>query len=141
MFRCTSELQDFIKSSNRPIGLIGQISDIVKKDSSFILEVAVNERGSPLDASISEISIDSLQFQEFKKHINDDLTYNEVAFVIHVKKVGKSHITGKDELNEDYIHFEGDIIDYYIFIIKTEPIFFIQQHEISEAENISSLPT
>lgn len=114
MFRYTSELQDFIKSSNRPVALIGRITDIVKKDSLYILEIAVNQRGSPLDAAISEIRIDSLRLQELKKHITDDFS-KETAFVIQVKKIGKSRPTDEDESDWEYIHFEGEMIDYYIF--------------------------
>ena len=115
----TYQIEDSIRSSGKPISIIGQISDIVRKDSNMIFTIKgyFSEK-----KCISEIMVTSEQFNDFFKSIKPKNDYATYCFIIHLNKISsKSLLTikteGEDQLdynfNKQILLASGKLINIY----------------------------
>lgn len=124
-------LQESIESDQRPISFIGEIKDVIKKDSSYILKV-VNTNSKSSKNYIAEISVSATTFQAIKSKLDPKET-NEGCFIFHVIKVSshlpilKSEIESNGDnvedassyltldFDESLVKLQGKLVTYFLY--------------------------
>ncbi len=127
----TYSLQETFENSSRPISFMGEVKDIVKRDSTYILKVA----GLIYQSNkyfIAEISVNSAIFQELKFKL-DPKERNEGCFIFQVSKISSFQLGVKSEIKQDgttvedassyivldldetLIKFQGNLVTYFIY--------------------------
>lgn len=125
----TFYLQETFENTHRPISFIGEIKDIVKKDSIYLLKVSSSNSHKDF---IAEISINATMFQELKSKL-DPTEENEGCFIFQVTKISshlpvlKSEIEASGDNVEDassyltldfdemVIKFQGKLVAYFLY--------------------------
>lgn len=127
----TYKLQETIENNSKVISFTGNIYDIIKKNSFYILKVT---NSNPLAFKIfnAEISVSLLLFQELKVQL-DSKRSNEACFLLSVHKIISNtpildsdvHSNGESDedatsyltLNSDQtlIVLRGSLINYYVY--------------------------
>ena len=124
-------LQELFESGNRPISFIGDIRDIIIKDSGYVLKLS-NYSTTNYKTCIAEVSLSNITFLELKKQLkigNDETG----CFIFKVNRVSshfpmlstevesdgpnvedaRSYLTY--DFNDMLIKIEGVLIDYYLY--------------------------
>lgn len=127
----TYSLQESLESDSRPISFIGEIKDVIKRDSLFILKV-VNTNSQSSKKFISEISVSANIFQAIKSKL-DAKENNEGCFIFQVTKVSshlpilKSEIESNGgnvedassyltlDFDESLVKIQGKLITYFLY--------------------------
>lgn len=127
----TYVLQDVAESNSRPISFIGEIKDIIRKDSLYVLKV-VNTNYAARKNLIAEITVAASQFENIKLKISPE-KYNEGCFIFKAQKIssyipilsseiepdGQNVDDASSNLTLDFdlslIKFEGKLVKYFIF--------------------------
>jgi hypothetical protein len=134
----TYSLQESFKSEAKPISFIGEIKDIIKKDSTYILKV-MNTSSQSSKNFIAEISVTANMFQSMKSKLDPNET-NEGCFIFKPTSIRSSSLlkidsevsTDEDaqtvddananassELTYDssniIVFFKGDMINFYLY--------------------------
>lgn len=115
----TYQIEDSIHSSGKPISIIGQISDIVRKDSNMIFTIKgyFSEK-----KCISEILVTSEQFNDFFKITKPQNDYATYCFIINLNKISSKSLLsikaeGEDQLdynfNKQILLASGKLINMY----------------------------
>ena len=134
----TYSIQELFETGARPISFIGVIKDIIKKDSTYILNV-VGSNSQSNKTFIAEISVNTTMFQELKSklHRAED---NEGCFIFiptRIKSSSKLAISSyvshdfdaetveeandnaSSELTYDFgdvlLFFKGKMINFYLY--------------------------
>lgn len=137
----TYQLQNILDSGDRVIAFTGNITDIIRKDSNFILKVT--SEGHLNKNCFADIYISQSAFRELEKNLFSK-TYEETGcFIIKNTKLKKlrtltidSEVQGDDQIyedNEDYVSrdalfsqityslegkifiFRGELVDFYLY--------------------------
>lgn len=127
----TYSLQESIESDQRPISFIGEIKDVIKKDSLYILKV-VNTNSQSSKNYIAEISVSATTFQTIKSKL-DPTESNEGCFIFQVTKVSshlpilKSEIESNGDnvedassyltldFDESLVKLQGKLLTYFLY--------------------------
>jgi len=127
----TYSLQELSESTQRPISFIGEIKDIIKKDSSYILKV-VNTNSESSKNFVAEISVNTNMFQTIKSKLDPNES-NEGCFIFQVIKISshlpilKSEIesNGEDmedassyltlDFDESLVKLQGKLITFFMY--------------------------
>ena len=127
----TFYLQELFENSSRPISFIGEIKDIIKKDSNYILKV-MNSNSLSYKRFNAEISVAPSMFQELKSQLQLKTDY-QGCFIFQVKKISSSQPILNSEIDsngdnvedassyitfdfdETLIKFQGKLIAYYLY--------------------------
>ncbi len=127
----TYSLQESIESDQRPISFIGEIKDVIKKDSLYILKV-VNTNSQSSKNYIAEISVSATTFQAIKSKL-DPKKNNEGCFIFQVTKVSshlpilKSEVESNGEnveaatsyltldFDESLVKLQGKLVTYFLY--------------------------
>lgn len=127
----TYSLQELIESDQRPISFIGEIKDVIKKDSLYILKV-VNTNSQSSKNYIAEISVSATTFQAIKSKL-DPKESNEGCFIFQVTKVSshlpilKSEIESNGDnvedassyltldFDESLVKLQGKLLTYFLY--------------------------
>jgi hypothetical protein len=128
----TYQLQEIFSSEGKPIAFIGNINDIIKKDSIYILKIYGSTRNST-KTYIAEITANISQLDELKKQFNPHKHKQKGCFIFKVVKIqsiypklsSEVETDGPDvddassyltfNFDETLIQFKGILIDYYLF--------------------------
>jgi hypothetical protein len=136
----TVTLQDIFDTTSRPISFIGEIKDIIRVDSIFILKVISSNPKNYADY-IADIYVDDKIYQEVKSKISIKGD-NEGCFIFQVEKITSHHPVLKSEIEPDgydvenassdiiinfdkrLIKFHGRLVDYFIYTqVKQEDLY------------------
>lgn len=127
----TYSLQESLESDPRPISFIGEIKDVIKKDSLYILKV-VNTNSQSSKNFIAEIAVSANTFQVIKTKL-DPKESNEGCFIFQVTKVSshlpilKSEIESNGDnvedassyltldFDESLIKLQGKLVTYFLY--------------------------
>jgi hypothetical protein len=127
----TYSLQETFQRSHQPISFVGTINDIVKKDSSYILQVYSNSYKAYKNYN-AEIFVSPSMFNKFQQILKEKKA-NEGCFIFEVKNISlsnpvlnsevdpegdniedaSSHITL--DFDEALITFRGTLVDYFLY--------------------------
>ena len=99
--RYTYELQELLENNARPISFNGQIRNIIKKDSLYILKVPSHSHGKDY---LAEISVSTDMFETLRNQL-DKHGINKGCFIFQVTRVTSS----------DIINFQGKLLSYYLY--------------------------
>lgn len=128
----TYTLQEKFDNNSNPISFIGEINDVIKKDSIYILKLT-STHTSWFTNFTAQISVKPSVFDELKLHITRNKYRNEGCFIFKVSNINtylptlKSHIDkngdNADEatsslsldFDEKVLEFKGNLIDYYLY--------------------------
>lgn len=127
----TYSLQELFESDTRPVSFIGEIKDIIKKDSVFILKV-VNTNSIISKNFIAEIIVNASLFKTLKQKLSLR-ERNEGCFIFQVIKI-TSHLpilksevesngnNGEDasshltlDFDESLVKIQGRLLGYYLY--------------------------
>ena len=133
----TYTLQDLFASESRPVSFRGEIKDIIKKDSVYILKVYRESSARSFRHSsnyIAEIIVNSNTFLTLKQKLDPD-EYNTGCFIFNVTKVSSfnpvlsSEVEKNGENADDatsYLILDGD--QTTIKLQGTLVAYYINQH-------------
>jgi hypothetical protein len=134
----TYSLQELFESGGKPVSFVGEIKDIIKKDSIYILKV-MNTSSKSSKNFMAEISVTANMFQAMKLKLDPNET-NEGCFIFKPTSIRSSSLlkidsevsTDEDaqtvddananassELTYDssniIVFFKGDMINFYLY--------------------------
>jgi hypothetical protein len=118
----TYSIQELFEANTRPVSFTGEINDVFKKDSLYILKI-VNSNWKASKQFIAEISIDKRAFQQLKSKLNPEED-NQGCFIFRVTKITshspvlKSEIDPNGESVDDASSYLT--LDFYESIVKLE---------------------
>lgn len=119
----TYYLQELFSDKLRPASFMGNIKDIIKYDSMYVLKVVNSNYQSP-NAFIAEISVNTLMFNKLKSLLKSSKG-NEGCFIFQVENITSNIPVLKSEIDESssyltldfdetLIKFKGQLIDFYL---------------------------
>jgi len=133
----TYQLQEIIKENNKVISLIGNINDVVQKESNFVLRISgrLGKR-----TCFGEVIVSPEIFQKLKDQLNSKLPLNKCCFIIKptsirsgsllnidadvhtnddAETVEDANASAEAELTYDYDHLllfiKGSLVDIYMY--------------------------
>ena len=128
----TYTLQEKFDKNSNPISFIGEINDITKKDSVYILKLT-STHTSYFTNFTAQISVNPSVFEELKLHITRTKYRNEGCFIFKVNAINtylptlKSVVDKNGDNSEDatsslsldfdekVLEFKGNLISYYLY--------------------------
>jgi len=115
----TYRIEDSIRSSGKPISIIGQIEDIVRKDSNMIFTI---KGYFSQKRCICEILVTGSQFSYISKTTKSIKDYDQYCFVLNLNKISSRSLLsissdGEDKLSYNFhkqiLLVSGNLIDMY----------------------------
>jgi len=131
----TYQLQDLIATDSR-LSFTGDITDIIKKDSNYVLRVIgsyIYSHAFSNRTYLAEILVSPSKFREINILLADKKHSNEACFIFNCNKVISSsklaldsEVSGSEtegdlssyltyDFDETLVILQGEIIDYYVY--------------------------
>ncbi len=126
----TFKIQEIIKNSNRPISVIGNITDIMEKNGIYIFKIFGTF--SKKDC-LFEISVSSEMFHKIFSQLDLKYSLHKGCFIFKPTSIKssslltiESEVSGGEtiddaessltyDFNDEILFFKGNLIDYYVY--------------------------
>lgn len=124
-------LQEQFENTNQPVSFIGEVKDVLKNDTSFVLKIASTNSIS-YHSFIAEVSVSPSLFKEMQPLLKASES-NEGCFIFNTTKITSNQPILKSEIesngqnvedatsyltldfDENLVKFKGKLIAYYLY--------------------------